>query len=217
MAEKTFKKTNVWCLLLKNLTPSWGRMWLNVQTTRDILTCWNDTYRHLVEKRTSTPPPPLGFPNFFVHLNWDKEPLQTRREGPFVSVAGLSSVNIHTHGVCCVCSSYSSPVLFDIWWAMSQIFIKKHSSWSFRLWQRCSHTIAQCSWLSGYFLVITQWLSNTRTLSSTCCVFTEEHSEINLCCLLQRGSDELFSSCISNGPYIMNSGRVVAMEGEFIL
>lgn len=33
--------------------------------------------------------------------------------------------------------------------------------------------------------------------------------------LLQRGSDELFSSCISNGPYIMNSGRVVAMaEGE---
>lgn len=25
--------------------------------------------------------------------------------------------------------------------------------------------------------------------------------------LLQRGSDELFSSCISNGPYIMNSGR----------
>lgn len=24
---------------------------------------------------------------------------------------------------------------------------------------------------------------------------------------LQRGSDELFSSCISNGPYIMNSGR----------
>lgn len=31
--------------------------------------------------------------------------------------------------------------------------------------------------------------------------------------LLQRGSDELFSSCISNGPYIMNSGRGVAMEG----
>lgn len=31
---------------------------------------------------------------------------------------------------------------------------------------------------------------------------------------LQRGSDELFSSCISNGPYIMNPGRGgVAMEG----
>ena len=32
--------------------------------------------------------------------------------------------------------------------------------------------------------------------------------------LLQRGSDELFSSCISNGPYIMNSGKGgVAREG----
>lgn len=32
--------------------------------------------------------------------------------------------------------------------------------------------------------------------------------------LLQRGSDELFSSCISNGPYIMNSGRGLPWRGE---
>lgn len=30
---------------------------------------------------------------------------------------------------------------------------------------------------------------------------------------LQRGSDELFSSCISNGPYIMNSGRGLPWRG----
>uniref|UniRef100_A0A3B5KJH6 Polypyrimidine tract binding protein 1a n=1 Tax=Xiphophorus couchianus TaxID=32473 RepID=A0A3B5KJH6_9TELE len=30
----------------------------------------------------------------------------------------------------------------------------------------------------------------------------------------KRGSDELFSSCISNGPYIMNSGRGVAMKAN---
>uniref|UniRef100_A0A674MF39 Polypyrimidine tract binding protein 1a n=1 Tax=Takifugu rubripes TaxID=31033 RepID=A0A674MF39_TAKRU len=33
------------------------------------------------------------------------------------------------------------------------------------------------------------------------------NTEINLCSFLQRGSDELFSSCISNGPYIMNSAN----------
>uniref|UniRef100_A0A4W6CTS6 Polypyrimidine tract-binding protein 1 n=1 Tax=Lates calcarifer TaxID=8187 RepID=A0A4W6CTS6_LATCA len=38
---------------------------------------------------------------------------------------------------------------------------------------------------------ITQWLSNLRAVLSTC----------------HRGSDELFSSCISNGPYIMNSAN----------
>uniref|UniRef100_A0AAQ4QPN4 Polypyrimidine tract binding protein 1a n=1 Tax=Gasterosteus aculeatus aculeatus TaxID=481459 RepID=A0AAQ4QPN4_GASAC len=48
-----------------------------------------------------------------------------------------------------------------------------------------------------------------RARLPTWCALVVEYTEVNHCFLpfLQRGSDELFSSCISNGPYIMNSGR----------
>lgn len=40
-----------------------------------------------------------------------------------------------------------------------------------------------------------------------CSLWWMHWSEPLFSLLMQRGSDELFSSCISNGPYIMNSGR----------
>uniref|UniRef100_A0AAQ4R1K2 Polypyrimidine tract binding protein 1a n=1 Tax=Gasterosteus aculeatus aculeatus TaxID=481459 RepID=A0AAQ4R1K2_GASAC len=48
-----------------------------------------------------------------------------------------------------------------------------------------------------------------RARLPTWCALVVEYTEVNHCFLpfLQRGSDELFSSCISNGPYIMNSAN----------
>lgn len=71
-------------------------------------------------------------------------------------------------------------------------------------------------------MVITQLLSNMRTVRLTChavpsLLNTLKWAFIYIFFLLQRGSDELFSSCISNGPYIMNSGRGVAMKGFLFL
>lgn len=53
-------------------------------------------------------------------------------------------------------------------------------------------------------------------LQLSCCALNAEPSQLNLYFVfsLQRGSDELFTSCISNGPYIMSSGRRgCAVEG----
>lgn len=74
-----------------------------------------------------------------------------------------------------------------------------------------SDVFAQSSF--GYQITscfITQWLGNMRAVLSTCHAVPSLVNALKwtiVFSLLQRGSDELFSSCISNGPYIMNSGR----------
>ena len=111
-----------------------------------------------------------------------------------------------------------APVFGICWlqWSLTCVFKKQRLSWlwPFCSWQRGFCMIAQSSCYQIASCSITWWLSNMRVLPSTCYAASSMRDGLkkNLCSLfffLQRGSDELFSSCISNGPYIMNPGRGV--------